>query len=305
MDWTVPAPELADPRLELRSRGVRVFAPFLVLFASVVGLAAFLYPFLIPLFVGSQPTVSATRSESAPIVFAMVTMVSLAVILAELAALRMAPMNSAKVAALLGAIVAVDASLRLVPSFGGASPIFVLIILVGSVFGGRLGFLTGAMTLLVSAAITGGIGPWLPYQMLGAGWIGLGAGLIPRPRVVWLRLLQLALYGMASGFLYGALLNLYSWPFAAPGLDEAAGLYWNPALSFGETIGSYARFYLVTSLSHDALRGLGNAVLLIALGVPIVKTLERAKQRFSWQTPIFVSTTDSATGTTAADRPAR
>jgi energy-coupling factor transport system substrate-specific component len=281
-----------------------VFAPFLVLFASAVGLAAFLYPFLIPLMEGSQPTVSSSRGESAPTVFAMVTMVSLTVILAELAARQVAPRNSAKVAALLGAVVAVDASLRLVPSIGGASPIFVMIILVGSVFGGRLGFLTGAMTLLVSAAITGGIGPWLPYQMLGAGWIGLGAGLIPRPKALRRRLLYLAFYGLASGFLYGALLNLYSWPFAAPGLDEAAGLYWNPTLSFGETIENYARFYLVTSLGHDALRGVGNAVLLIALGVPIVKTLERARQRFSWQTPTFVSTTGIAPDATAADRPA-
>ena len=279
-----------------------MFAPTLVAFASAVGLAAFFYPFLVPLIVGNQPTAAAARGESAPLVFAMVTMVSLAVILAELAALQVAPMNSAKVAALLGALVAVDASLRLVPSIGGASPIFVMIILAGSVFGGRLGFLTGAMTLLVSAALTGGIGPWLPYQMLGAGWIGLGAGLVPRPKALRLRLLCLALYGMTSGFLYGALLNLYSWPFAAPGVSEAAGLYWSPTLSFGETIGNYARFYLVTSLSHDALRGVGNAVLLIALGVPIVKTLERAKQRFSWQAPTFVSTTGIAPDATTADR---
>lgn len=299
------SPETTDPPMKRRFRGERAAASFLVLVASVVGLAAFLYPFLIPLIMGDRPAASASRGASAPIVFATVAVVSLAVILAELAALHTAPMNAAKVAALLGALVAVDASLRLVPSFGGASPIFVLIILVGSVFGGRLGFLTGAMTLLVSAAITGGIGPWLPYQMLGAGWVGLAAGWIPRPKVLRYRLLYLALYGLVNGFLYGALLNLYSWPFAAPGLDEAAGLYWSPALSFSETIEHYARFYLVTSLSHDALRGVGNAVLLLALGAPIVKTLERARRRFSWQTPIFDSTNGVATGGVAAEQPAR
>ena len=214
MDMRLRPPAIIDPDLERRFRLDRAAAPFLVLVASAVGLTAFLYPFLIPLMRGDQPAASASRGASAPIVFATVAVVSLAVILAELAALRTAPMNAAKVAALLGAVVAVDASLRLVPSFGGASPIFVLIILVGSVFGGRLGFLTGAMTLLVSAAITGGIGPWLPYQMLGAGWIGLAAGWIPRPKSPRYRLLGLALFGLVSGFLYGALLNLYSWPFA-------------------------------------------------------------------------------------------
>lgn len=279
----------ANMDMERRFRVDRAAAALLVAIASAVGLAAFLYPFLIPLILGGQPAAAASRGASAPLVFAAVAVVSLAVILAELTALQSAPMNAAKVAALLGAVVAVDASLRLVPSFAGASPIFVLIILVGSVFGARLGFLTGALTLLVSAAITGGIGPWLPYQMLGAGWVGLAAGWVPRPRAWRLRLLSLALYGLVSGFLYGALLNLYSWPFAAPGIDETVGLYWSPALTVGETIAHYARFYLVTSLSHDAFRGAGNAVLLLALGVPIVKTLERAKRRFSWQTPIFTS----------------
>ena len=30
-----------------------------------------------------------------------------------------------------------------------------------------------------SALVTGGVGPWLPFQMLGAAWVGLGAGLLP------------------------------------------------------------------------------------------------------------------------------
>ena len=38
-------------------------------------------------------------------------------------------------------------------------------------------FLLGVLTLLVSAILTGGVGPWLPYQMFTAGWVGLSAPL--------------------------------------------------------------------------------------------------------------------------------
>ena len=42
--------------------------------------------------------------------------------------------------------------------------------------GSRLGFMMGALTMLVSGPLTaGGIGPWTPYQMMAAGWVGLGA----------------------------------------------------------------------------------------------------------------------------------
>ena len=38
----------------------------------------------------------------------------------------------------------------------------------------------GNTTMFASAILTGGVGPWLPFQMLAAGWVGLGAGVLPR-----------------------------------------------------------------------------------------------------------------------------
>jgi hypothetical protein len=80
---------------------------------------------------------------------------------------------SAKVVAALGMLVALASVLRFletaIPGPGGFSPVFVPIILAGYVFGSRFGFLMGAMTLLVSALLTGGVGPWLPYQMFVCG----------------------------------------------------------------------------------------------------------------------------------------
>src|SRR3989304_4606849 len=89
--------------------------------------------------------------------------------------------------AMLGALVGLNTALRMIdnllPLPGGFSPVFLLITLVGFVFGARLGFLMGALTLLVSDPVSpGGLGPWTPYQMLAAGWAGVtAAGPARRP----------------------------------------------------------------------------------------------------------------------------
>ena len=139
----------------------------------------------------------------------------------------------------------------LAPATPRASPIFLLIMLVGAVFGASFGFQMGALTILLSAMLTGGMGPWLPYQMLGAAWIGLTAGWLPRGGSERRRLVVLALFGAVWGVLFGALMNLWFWPFGAPGAGEAGGIYWTPGLSFAETVERYTRFYLLTSLGFD------------------------------------------------------
>ena len=81
--------------------------------------------------------------------------------------------------ALLAALAAIDAALRLalVNGVGGFSPIFLLVICAGYEFGASYGFLVGAFSLLVSALVTGGIGPWLPYETFAVGWVGASSGL--------------------------------------------------------------------------------------------------------------------------------
>ncbi len=250
--------------------------------ASLIGLLGYLWPFLLPV-VGIDGASSAT--QAAPFILAVVTGLCLLSILGELSAGEVRP---ARIVALLGVLVAVNATLRLLPTFLGASPVFLLIILVGAVFGGAIGFQLGALSLLISSLLTGGVGPWLPYQMLGAGWIGLTAGMLPRlegyPRQ---RLALLASFGAGWGLLYGALLNLSFWPFTAPGVEYTTSLSWVPGMSFGETISTYGRFYLITSLPHDLTRAIANVVLVVALGGPIVRLLERYRSRFTWQSVEF------------------
>jgi len=265
------------------STGSRAASTLALALASIVGAASFLYPFFLPTLAGVGVQ-TARGGVEVPLLFTALGVLSLLLILAELQDGMGG--GGTKHLALLGALVAVDASLRLMPTVLGASPIFLLIILVGYCYGARFGFLMGALTLLVSALITGGLGPWLPYQMLGAGWIGMTAGWLPRrPGAAggWAELGVLAVFGALWGFLYGAILNLTEWPYAAPGLQEQAGLYWTPGMGLGETLATYLRFYITTSLVYDSFRAIANVALVLLLARPVVRLLDRYRLRFTWQ----------------------
>ena len=203
-----------------------------------------------------------------------------------LAATQGQELNS-KGLALLAILTALNASLRLLPSFAGASPIFFLLIVAGFVFGASFGFLFGALTLFVSAIITGGVGPWLPYQMLVAAWVGMSAGwlgeLIKRKSGEAQGPLTLALlagFGAAWGLLYGGLLNLWFWPASA----DFAGISSSGLARLGDLAQSYASFYLITSLPYDLWRSVLNVILILTLGGATLKVLYRFQRRFYFRT---------------------
>lgn len=244
--------------------------------STLTAAAAFALPFAAA---GSMPS---TRLVEGSLLLGVVTTAALAVALGELGR-QAGPGNLSRATAMLGVLVALDAVLRLIPTILGASPIFVLIILVGYIFGSAFGFTMGALTLLLSAVITAGIGPWLPFQMICAAWVGAGAGLLPFTTRQKQQRHVLALYGAAVGLLFGALMNLYSWPFAAPGVSIEQSLYWTPGLSLADTVARYGHFYLATSLLHDAARALANALLLVLAGPPIIRMLLRFRLQVSWR----------------------
>ncbi len=247
--------------------------------ATIGGIAAFLYPFLLAALGAEVPR---QRGIEIMLLFTLLAIVSLVVLLTQLTDGHFAQTEHSRAVALLAVLVAIDSVLRFIPSFIGASPIFLLIIASGYVFGTRFGFLMGSLTLLTSAALTGGIGPWLPFQMLSAGWMGATAGWLPR-RAGRARRFWLAAFGAVWGFLFGALMNLWFWPFAAPGVAESGGLYWTPGMSLSATLQAYARFYLATSLLFDSTRALGNVILVLLLGETVCQALERWRGRLSWR----------------------
>ena len=247
------------------ARPVAVYALMLVL-----GVAAFLYPFWLP----SEALPSEAHSGDAPLVAAVVGGLVVAAVTLEV---RRGTMNGATVA-LLGVLSASAGLLRLFDLPGGGSGIFFLIVLAGAAFGSRFGLLLGLCSMAVSAVVTGGIGPWLPFQMLALSWMGAGAGALGqltarlRPGV---EVAVLAAYGWVWGFLYGAIMNLWFWPFA---LGQGP-LSWEPGLSAADTAQRYWSFYVATSLGWDAAGALANAVLILLTGRALLASLRRFAHR--------------------------
>ena len=188
--------------------------------------------------------------------------------------------------ALLAGIAAIDSALRLAVVIGvaGFSPIFLLILATGYVFGTSYGFLCGTLVLAVSAIATGGVGPWLPYEMLAAGWVGAFAGIAGRRRTgapSRRDVVVLCMVGLISGFAYGALTDLWDWTTFYRGIPDIG---WIPGLSLHEGIARFTRFYFTTSFTYDAFRAVGNAAMVIALGPAILFALVRVRLRLSLQT---------------------
>lgn len=250
-------------------------------FAGLIGVAAFTYPFLLPGLAPRAAEATTVRASEAPLLTLMLLVLCLAVLLLEVQGQAV----SAKMVAALGVLVAATSTLRFIevaiPGPGGFSPMFAPIILAGYVFGARFGFLMGTLTLLVSALITGGVGPWLPYQMFAAGWVGLTAGWLPRLPRQRAELALLAAFGFAWGLLYGAILNLYFWPVLSGGAAGALG--WEPEAGLGAGLLRYGAFYATTSMVWDLLRGVGNVLFIAVLGLPAIRALSRFRERFQFQ----------------------
>ena len=237
---------------------------------AVVGTGAFLYPFWLPR--ESLPTQA--HSGDAPVVAVLVASLVVAAVVLEV---RRGTMTGATVA-VLGVLSAIGGLLRLLDLPGGGSGIFFLVVLAAAAFGARFGLLLGLCSMAVSAVVTGGVGPWVPFQMLALGGMAAGAGLLGRLTVRLpppVEVGALVVYGWTWGFVYGAVMNLWSWPFV---IDEGP-LSWAPGLSLADTLQRYWSFYVATSLGWDAAGALANAVLIALTGRALLRSLRRFSHR--------------------------
>lgn len=146
---------------------------------------------------------------------------------------------------------------RFIPLF---KPMTALVVLAGIYLGAQAGFLTGAMSVLLSN-IYFGQGPWTPFQMLGLGLIGLFAGYLSR----WLiqNKVLLVLYGVISGVAYSFIMDIWTVLWYSEGFE--LGLY-------GTAI--------ISALPFTALYAVSNAVFLLILSKPIGNKLNRIKIKY-------------------------
>lgn len=253
---------------------LRLRSALALLLTSLVGLVGFLWPFV----VDPGSALDSSHSGDAPFLFVAILPLLAAVVLAELTSGGM----DAKSVAMLGMLAAVGGALRaLGPGTAGLEPSFAVIILGGRVFGRGFGFVLGATTLFTGALITGGVGPWLPFQMMAAGWVGFLAGCLPRA-TGRAEVMIVAAYAVAAGLGFGLVMNLWFWPFASYG-PEVTYVAGDP---LGENVRRYAVFYLTTSLLWDLGRSLMSLLVVLLAGSSLLRALRRAGRRAAFGVPV-------------------
>jgi len=142
------------------------------------------------------------------------------------------------------------------------SPVFFLAIVIGYRFGFIPGFAVGSMVMLLSNFFLGH-GPWTPFQMIGLGLCGGLAGLLPSSVSGRIRLGMLIIYCVITAFLYGLLLDLFSWLIFIP----------------THTLESYLAMAFAGLLANTS-RAIGNILFMLVFADPVLKVMDRFKRRF-------------------------
>ncbi len=180
--------------------------------------------------------------------------------------------------AVLGVLIALNAVIRtLGAGTGGIETAFFIIIIGGYALGAGFGFILGACSLLVSALLAGGIGPWLPFQMMAAGLVGIGAAALPHFKSHSARMLALTPYAIVASFGYGALMTMWNWPFLA---GSGGSLSYVAGAGVLENLSHFLQYELITGgLLWDLGRALTTCVLLALTAKALLATLERVASR--------------------------
>ena len=258
----------------------KYYSPSLLVSASLLGVHAFTWPLYLP-----QSTFFLFMPSSARALAIMVAFIAISIIALDIGHGTL----DSKSVALLGVLSALIASLRLVGAGAiGVEPMWFLLITVSFVFGARFGFSLGVLSLAISALLTGGIGPWLPFQMLAAGWIGFFSGVtgsLFRTRSYAIKRSALIALGILASLSFGALMDLQLWPWTA-GIDTQ--LSYIPGNSLTENLQRFVVFHLTTALAWDIPRALTTSFLIAVTSIPLIKSLERAQTKLNFTSHVKV-----------------
>ena len=142
----------------------------------------------------------------------------------------------------------------------GFKPITALVVITAMYLGGEAGFLTGALSALISNFYFGQ-GPWTPFQMLSWGLLGLLAGFLARP-LKRSRIL-LSLYGIFAGVAYSFIMDIWTVLWYNGGF--------NPVLYVAA---------LGTALPYTIAYAVSNVIFLNLLARPFGEKLERVRIKY-------------------------
>lgn len=140
-------------------------------------------------------------------------------------------------------------------------PVTAVVMIAAMYFGPQAGFMTGAMSALISN-IWFGQGAWTPFQMFCWGFIGWMAGVLNRRG--WLeKPVLLCIYGAAAGALYSLVMDMWT----VLSVDGAFSMSRWLAVA-------------VSSLPIMAVYCVSNMVFLLLLRKPLGRKLHRLKAKF-------------------------
>lgn len=143
----------------------------------------------------------------------------------------------------------------------GFKPVAAITAITGFALGAEAGFLTGAMSALVSNMFFGQ-GPWTPFQMFAWGMIGFFAGLIGKNGEMptkWV----LTLFGIFAGI------------FFSFGMD-----IWGAMSTYGVFSFEAYKLALISAIPFTVIYAVSNVMFLLLLTKPIMEKLLRVKVKY-------------------------
>lgn len=158
---------------------------------------------------------------------------------------------------LVAVMVALSVAGRFLPLF---KPITALTVLAAMYLGSESGFLTGALSAVISNFYFGQ-GPWTPFQMMSWGLIGFTAGLLAQPlkRHKWF----LLCYGVIAGVAYSFIMDIWT------------VLWYNG--TFQWTLYTDA---LLSAIPYTCVYALSNVLFLLLFAKPFGQKLERIQVKY-------------------------
>jgi energy-coupling factor transport system substrate-specific component len=227
--------------------------------------------FFWPFFISAE---NAKQANVAQAIFIVLMPLLVALLLSEFSAGKI----DSRQLAVLGVLIALNSVIRLLGAgTAGIETIFFLILIGAYVFGSGFGYLLGAGSIAVSALISGGVGPWMPFQMMAAGLLGLLAGALPKLASKSLQITMLIITAVITSYLYGFFMTLWNWPFLA---GTGTTISYLPGAAPLENLGRFITYEIFTGgLLWDTGRAITTAVLVALTAPALLTTLNRAARR--------------------------